>query len=156
AADAFLNTTFEQQRRSSFNFARRSLSADIARKLTPAVSVTGSYQIQRTEVFDERLSIEDQLLIDKAFPQFRLSSFSSSLIRDTRDDAVSPTTGGYASASGQMAGRTIGSQIGFAKSFFTAQAFRALPHTNRIVFASSARVGLAAGFPREAVDEQGN
>jgi outer membrane protein assembly complex protein YaeT len=156
AADAFLNATFEQQRRSSFNFSRRSLSADIARKVSRAVSVTGSYQIQRTTVFDERLTGEDLLLIDRTFPQFRLSSFSSSLIRDTRDDAVNPSTGEYASASGQFAGRAIGSQIGFAKSFFTAQAFRPLPHASRIVFASSARIGLAAGFPRETVDEQGN
>ena len=55
AADAFVNATVEQQRRSSFNFARRGVSADVARKLTRAVSVTGSYQIQRTEVFDEKL-----------------------------------------------------------------------------------------------------
>ena len=156
AADAFVNVTFEQQRRSSFNFSRRSASADIARKVTRAVSITGTYQIQRTEVFDERLDVADQLLIDRIFSKFRLSSFSSSLIRDTRDDAVDPSSGEYASASGQLAGRAIGSQIGFAKSFFTAQAFRTLPHTNRIVFASSARIGLAAGFPRESVDEQGN
>jgi outer membrane protein insertion porin family len=155
AADAFVNSTFEQQRRSSFNFSRRSLSADVARHVTPAISVTGSYQIQRTVVFDERLDKADQALVDRVFPQFRLSSFSSSLIRDTRDDAVDPVRGAYASISGQLAGRAIGSQIGFAKSFFTAQAFRALPRTNRIVFASSARVGLAAGFSREAVDEQG-
>jgi outer membrane protein insertion porin family len=155
AADAFVNVTFEQQRRSSFNFSRRSASADIARKVTRAVSITGTYQIQRTEVFDERLDVADQLLIDRIFSKFRLSSFSSSLIRDTRDDAVDPSSGEYASASGQLAGRAIGSQIGFAKSFFTAQAFRTLPHTNRIVFASSARIGLAAGFPRETVDAQG-
>ena len=35
SADAFVNTTFEQQTRSSFNFSRRSLSADVARHLTP-------------------------------------------------------------------------------------------------------------------------
>ena len=35
------------------------------------------------------------------------------------------------------------------KSFFTAQAFRTLPRTNRIVFAANARLGLATGFPRE-------
>ena len=40
------------------------------------------------------------------------------------------------------------------KSFFTAQTFRTLPHTNRIVFAGNARLGLAAGFPREAIDAQ--
>ena len=34
-ADAFVNVTFEQQTRSSFNFSRRSLSADVARHLTP-------------------------------------------------------------------------------------------------------------------------
>jgi outer membrane protein insertion porin family len=155
-ADAFINATIEQQRRSSFNFSRRSLSADIARRFARTISLTGSYQIQRTSVFDERLDEGDQLLIDRLFPNVRLSSFSSSLIRDTRNDAVDPSRGEYTSASGQLAGRAIGSQIGFAKSFFTAQAFRTVPHTNRIVFAGSARIGLAAGFPHEAVDLQGN
>jgi translocation and assembly module TamA len=157
AADAFVNATFEQQRRSSFNFSRRSLSADIARKMTRAVSITGTYQIQRTEVFDERLEDTDPLkpLIDRLFPQFRLSSFSSSLIRDTRDDAVDPSRGEYASASGQLAGRAIGSQIGFAKGLFTAQLFRPIPHSNRIVFAGNARLGLASGFPREAPGTDG-
>ena len=151
AADAFINLTFEQQRRSSFSFARRSLSADIARKLSRTLSATGSYQIQRTSVFDEQLADTDPLkpLIDRLFPQFRLSSFSSSLIRDTRDDAVDPARGHYASASGQLAGRAIGSEIGFAKAFVTAQLFHAIPHTNRIVFAGSARLGVASGFPRE-------
>jgi outer membrane protein assembly factor BamA len=58
SADAFINSTFEQQIRSSFNFARRSLSADIARHITREVSVTGSYQIQRTRVFDEKLDAQ--------------------------------------------------------------------------------------------------
>ena len=156
-ADAFINATFEQQRRSSFSFSRRSLSADIARKVSRTISATGSYQIQRTSVFDEQLDDTDPLkpLIDRLFPQFRLSSFSSSLIRDTRDDAVDPSRGEYGSISGQLAGRAIGSEIGFAKGFFTAQLFRAIPHTNRIVFAGNARLGLAAGFPREAPGTDG-
>jgi outer membrane protein insertion porin family len=158
AADAFVNATFEQQRRSSFSFSRRSLSADLARKLSRTVSITGSYQIQRTSVFDEQLADNDPTkpLIDRLFSNVRLSSFSSSLSRDTRDDAVDPSRGQYASVSGQLAGRAIGSEIGLAKSFLTAQTFHRLPHTNRIVFAGSARVGLAAGFPREATDAEGN
>ena len=155
AADAFVNTTFEQQTRSSFNFARRSLSAEIARRVTRDVSAQVSYQIQRTEVFDEGLKPEDLLVIDRIFPRVRLSSFSAAVIRDTRNDAVDPMSGAYLSANGQLAGRAIGSQIGFFKSFFTAQAFRALPHTNRVVFATSARFGLADGFPHEAADENG-
>lgn len=156
-ADAFINGTIEQQRRSSFNFSRRSVSADIARKLSGTASIAGSYQIQRTSVFDERLADDDPAkpLIDRLFPNVRLSSFSSSLIRDTRDDAVNPSRGEYMSASGQLAGRAIGSQIGFAKGFVTAQLFRAIPHTNRIVFAGNARLGVATGFPREAPGTDG-
>jgi outer membrane protein assembly complex protein YaeT len=155
-ADAFVNATFEQQRRSSFNFSRRGVSADIARKLSRTVSITGSYQIQRTSVFDEKLSADDKPLVDRLFSQFRLSSFSTSLIHDTRDDSVDPSRGEYTSVSGQLAGRAIGSEIGFAKGFVTTQLFRTIPRTNRIVFAASARIGLAAGFPRESVDAEGN
>ena len=117
--------------------------------------MSGSYQLQRTTVFDEKLGA-DQPLIDRVFSQFRLSSFSSSLIRDTRDDPVDPSRGEYASANGQLAARAIGSEIGFVKSFFTAQAFRTLPHTDRVVLAASARVGLANGFPREGVNGDGD
>jgi outer membrane protein insertion porin family len=155
SADAFVNTTFEQQTRSSFNFSRRSLSADIARHISRAVTLTGTYQLQRTRVFDERLNKDDQLLIDRVFQQFRLSSFSSAVIHDTRDDAVDPSRGGYASAIAQLAARRIGSQIGFVKSFFTAQAFRVVPGTNHVVFAGNARLGLATGFSREQVDALG-
>ena len=103
AADAFINVTFEQQIRSSFNFARRGVSADIARHLTPNVSATASYQLQRTKVFD--VSVEDQPLIDRIFSQFLLSSFSGSIIRDTRSDPVDPIAGGYLAANGQLAAR---------------------------------------------------
>ncbi len=53
AADAALTGTIEQQARTSFDFARRGISAELARRLTRAVSVIGSYQIQRTELFNE-------------------------------------------------------------------------------------------------------
>jgi len=152
-ADAFVNATFEQQTRSSFNFARQSFSADIARHITPLISVTSTYQLQRTRVFDERLGRDDQRLVDRLFPQFRLSSFSGAVIRDTRDDAVDPSRGWYTSATGQLAGRRIGSEIGFLKSVYTAQTFRVVPGTSRVVFAGNARVGLATGFPREVLDE---
>src|SRR5207245_3220381 len=60
--------------------------------------------------------------------------------------------GRYFSVNGQLAARRIGSEVGFAKSFFTAQAFRTLPHTNRIVLAGNARLGLATGFPQQTRD----
>jgi outer membrane protein insertion porin family len=146
AADAFLNVTVEQQIRSSFNFRRRSASAAIARHLTPTVSATGNYQIQRTSIFDARLDPADLPLIDRTFTQFLLSSFSASLVRDTRDDPVDPASGAYVSANGQLAAEAIGSEVGFVKSFLTAQAFRTLPSLRRVVFAGNARLGMATGF----------
>ncbi len=76
----------------------------------------------------------------------RLSSISTSLIRDTRDDQVDPRTGEYVSGNVQVAGERIGSQVGFAKSFFNAELFRAVPRLSRVVFAGNARLGLAAEF----------
>ncbi|PYR56538.1 MAG: hypothetical protein DMF91_21675 [Acidobacteria bacterium] len=152
-ADLVITGTLEQQIRSSFNFSRRGAGVQIARHLTRGVSVTGNYQIQRTKVFDVQFDLNDnqgdRLRIDRAFPQVRLSSFSTSVIDDTRDDAVNPRAGHYASANGQLAARSIGSEIGFVKSFFTAQTFRPLSHSSKIVFAGNARLGLATGFSRE-------
>jgi outer membrane protein assembly complex protein YaeT len=150
-ADAFLTGTIEQQVRSSFNFARRAFSAEVARRLTPRVSAGGNYQIQRTELFDEKITESDKLLVDRLFPQLRLSSFSSSVVRDTRDDALNPGSGNYLSANAQLAARLIGSEVGLAKSYLTAQIFRSVPRTNQIVFAASARVGTAVGFARDVM-----
>jgi outer membrane protein insertion porin family len=157
-ADAFLTGTVEQQKRTSFNFARRAFSAELARRLTSRVSVSGSYQIQRTDLFDEHIIEDDRLLVDRLFPQLRLSSFSSSIVRDGRDDALNPADGHYLSANAQLAALAIGSEVGFAKSYLTAQLFRRVPRTNQIVFAASARLGTAIGFSRDVArtDAVGN
>ena len=144
----YLTGTLEQQIRSSFNFARQSAGAGIARRLTRALSISGNYQIQRVRLFDQNISPADRLDIDRLFPQVRLSSFSATLVRDTRDDPVDPKGGNYVSANGQIAARAIGSEVGFAKSLFVAQLFRPVPHAGPVIFAGSARLGLASGFPR--------
>jgi outer membrane protein assembly complex protein YaeT len=155
-SDAFLTGTLEQQHRSSFNFARRAFSAELGRRITRTVSVSGTYQIQRTELFDEQIDPADRVPIDRLFPQVRLSSFAASIVRDTRDDLTDPTDGRFVSANGQMAGRNIGSEVGFAKSYLVGQMFRVIPHAHRAVFAGSARLGLATGFPRLTVDRDAN
>lgn len=147
-ADAFLTGTAEQQTRPSFNFARRAFSAEVARALGPALALSGNYQIERTELFDERFT-EDARLIDRLFPQVRLSSFSTSAVRDGRDDQLNPTRGHYASINLQLAARNIGSEVGFLRSFVTGQWFRRLPGGLGAVLATSARLGLANGFARE-------
>ncbi|MFN7984331.1 MAG: POTRA domain-containing protein [Vicinamibacterales bacterium] len=146
-ADFRVTGTLEQQIRSSFDFSRRSAAAELALRISPKISASGGYQIQRTRVFNQNIEQSQQLDIDRLFPKVRISSFLASLIRDTRNDAVDPTGGQYFSANGQLAGRAIGSEVGFAKSFFTAQAFRTVPRAHNVVVATSARLGAAVGFP---------
>jgi outer membrane protein insertion porin family len=149
-ADFRVTGTVEQQIRSSFNFSRRSAAAELAVRLPRNLSASGGYQIQRTRVFNQSVDPSQQRDIDRLFPNVRLSSFLGSVIRDTRNDPVDPTHGQYVSANGQLAARAIGSEVGFLKSFFTAQAFRTLPGRRGVVVAVSARVGAAVGFPSAA------
>jgi outer membrane protein assembly complex protein YaeT len=148
AADGLLTASAEQQFRSSFAYRRNAVTAQAARRLTPRVSLTGAYQIQRTELLETNVDPSLGPLIARLFSTepLRLSSFGASLVRDSRDDTVNPTTGVYLSSSGQLAALAIGSQVGYAKSFFTAQKFQKLSGANGIVLAGSARLGLAAEF----------
>src|SRR5207244_6589993 len=86
SADAFVNATFEQQIRSSFTYARQSLSADVARKLSRAISITVSYQVQRTGLVSSNVETgsDEQQLINRLFaPEpLRLASFASSIVHD--------------------------------------------------------------------------
>ncbi len=154
-ADAFFTGTLEQQRRSSFAFSRRSLNVDAGRRLTQTLSLSGTYQLQRVSVFDNGVQPQDQLLVDRLFPQVRLSSFSSSLIRSTKDDPLDPTTGTYLTVNGQVAARSIGSEVGFLKTYARGQVFRTIPHAKGTIFAANATLGFAKGLPRDVSQPDG-
>jgi outer membrane protein assembly factor BamA len=150
AVDGLITLTVEQQFRSSFNFRRKSATAEGTRKLGRGVSLIGTYQLQKTEVYDQQITNPADLsVIDRVFPKVLLSSFSLSVLRDTRNDQIAPTRGEYFSAYGQVAARALGGQVGFGKSFFRASAFRMVPRSDRVVLAGNAFLGLATGFPQQ-------
>jgi outer membrane protein insertion porin family len=151
-ADALYAATIEQQIRSTFNFSRRSLSAEVAKKLSPHISGSASYQIQRTRVFD--FNISELSVIDRVFAQVLLSSIASSVVVNTLDDAIEPGRGHYLSGNVQLAARDIGSEVGFAKSYVRGNIFHSVPRLRGIVLAGNAQLGLATGFPRDAVDPE--
>jgi outer membrane protein assembly complex protein YaeT len=151
AVDGVVSVTFEQQIRSSFTFARQRASAQASRQLTRSVGLSGGYQLERTNLLESQVDPSDQPLIDRLFAQVRLSSFSVQLFYDTRDDPVDASRGEYFTANTQLAARRIGSEVGFVKSFFTAQHFRPLRGAGGSVFAAQARLGVANGFPRDVV-----
>ena len=161
ANDATITGALEQGVRSSFNFARKGVNAELTRRLSPGVRALTRYSFSTTKIFDKGLGVEDPdedpTSIDRLFPQVRLSQFSGAISRDTRDDLVEPTRGTFLSIEGSVAARALGGQVGFMKSYGQAFWFRRLPGSRGVVFASRFALGLADGFRRiiDATDTTG-
>ncbi len=147
--DIVVSTTAERAIRTSFTFVRRAANAEALRRLSSRLSVFGRYALDSTRLFDTRISEEDQPLIDRLFPQIRLSSISSGVVWDSRDDFLDPTGGGWLSADAEIASRSLGSQVGFVKAFFQATGFRRITRVARVVLAGRIQVGVARGLERQ-------
>jgi outer membrane protein insertion porin family len=157
-ADLTLAGAIEQGVRSSFNFARKGVTAELSHRVARDMRVSGRYSFGTTRTFDERLDPEEQSRIDRIFPQVRLSALSGALVRDTRDDVAEPSSGAFLSGEASMASRSLGGQVGFLKTYLQGYWFKRLPGPRAIIFATRTSVGLADGFPRETqpADENGN
>jgi outer membrane protein insertion porin family len=145
--DGQVTAFIEQGRRSSFSFNRRGVTTDYARRLGN-FTVTGRYTFDYTKLFDERIAPEDQLLIDRLFPQVKLSKIFGGILRDSRDDVLDPQRGAVIGVDGSVAARVLGSEVGFVKTFAQGFVYRRLPG-RRVVIAAGARVGLAVGFSQD-------
>ena len=148
-ADVLLTGIVDQAIRSSFNFRTREARAETGLRLSQRYSVAGRYSIERTELFDERFTQDEAPLIDRLFPQVRLSKWSGTFIRDTRDDVLDPSNGRWFIVDADLAARSLGSQVGFAKTYLQAFSYKRLPRMRRTIVALAGRLGAAHGFPRE-------
>jgi outer membrane translocation and assembly module TamA len=147
-ADLLFTGILDQAIRSSFNFRTREVRAELGWHLTRLYSTSVRYSFQHTKLFDQVFDPQtDPVLIDRFFPQVRLSFFSHSLIRDSRDDLLDPAKGTLFAVTSDVAAKAIGSQVGFVKTFVQAFHYFRLPARRRIVLATGARVGVAHGFP---------
>ena len=152
-AELLVTGIVEQAIRTSFNFSRRIARAEVLLPLSRALTLTARYSFERNKLFDRFLrDDENPVLIDKYFPQVRISKFAASFLRDTRDDLLDASRGMTVSGDADLAARAIGSQVGFARTFVQASTYRLLPTSRRIVAAVSARLGIARGFKRPAPD----
>jgi outer membrane protein assembly factor BamA len=154
SADVLFTASAEQALRSSFNFSRRVVRAEAGQRLSRTFSVAGRYSFERTKLFDDdSVSIGDRPLIDRLFPQVRLSKLAASLIRDSRDDILDSTSGQLLIVDGNVAARAIGSEVGYVSTYIQGFTFHRLPVRRQIVAALAGRIGVAHGFPR-LVDNQ--
>ncbi len=98
--DLLLGVTSEQAVRTNFNFIRKSANAEVLRKLSDRLSFSGQYRLDFTRLFDERIASNDPILplIDRLFPQVRLSILSTGISWDRRNNPIAPTRGTLATA----------------------------------------------------------
>lgn len=147
----------EQGVRTTFNFARKGLNLELLRRVSPSIRGSVRYSFGTTRVFDEQLTDQEKVTIDRVFPQVRLSEFSGAVARDTRDDILEPQKGTLVSLDATLAARSLGSQVGFTKGLVEGFFYRNLgrPH---LVLAGGARLGLANPFRQvvTTVDDEGN
>lgn len=146
--DLLFTATAEQASRTNYNYIRRGATAEWIQSATPRLTLTGRYALDFTELFDELIPDEQQSTIDRLFPQVRLSMLSGAAFYDRRNDRLSPTRGFQLSAIGDMALRSIGSEVGFLKGFLEGSVYRSL--SARHVFAGRGQLGVARGFARTA------
>ena len=147
--DLSFTAVAEQASRSSFDFSRRQTLLEVTRRVGRRISVAARYSLGRTRLFNERIAEDDRLDIDRIYnPGLRLSSLSTSVTRNTRDDPGDPTRGMLLLMDGTLAERRLGSDVGFFRG--TAQGFTyyAPPMLRGAVVAVGARVGLVTGFPQ--------
>ncbi|MGH9203153.1 MAG: BamA/TamA family outer membrane protein, partial [Vicinamibacterales bacterium] len=148
-ADMLVTGILEQAIRSSFNFVRREARAEVGLRVSRIYSLAARYSFERTQLFDEKFLPDEKPLIDRLFPQFRLSTFSGTMLRDTRDDVLDASRGTLLLVESDLAARVVGSEVGFVKSYVQGSSFYRFPNSRRIVLALNARLGAAHGFPRE-------
>lgn len=150
-ADVLVTAVLDQAIRSSFNFRKRELRGEAGVRLSTRYSVAGRYSFEHTRLFDERFTDEEKPLIDRIFPQVRLSKFSASFIRDTRDDVLDPNRGNFLIVDSEVAARAFGSEVGFYKEYVQGFLYHRLPVRRRTIVGLGARVGAAHGFRRVVV-----
>ena len=149
-ADLLVTGLVEQARRSSFNFERREARVEAGFRLSRIYSALGFYSFQRTRLFDQRYTPDaPPPLVDRLFPEVRISKVSGSLIRDKRNDQLDPSSGTLIIVDGEIAARALGSEVGFVQTYLQSFYYRQLPAPRRVVLALGARLGAAHGFAGE-------
>ena len=155
SSDVVVTAAIEQGVRTSFNFARKGVNADMLRRLTPSIRGFGALLVQHDAHVRRTADEEEQATIDRIFPQVRLSTFSGALA--TRHAA---TTSRSASrrlperARGPWPPGADGGQVGFLKTYLQGSWFRQLPGRRPIVFATRGAIGLADGFARDCQQDR--
>ena len=144
SGDLFVSGFAEQVIRPSFDLISRGVNTELRRVIGPTMTGRLAHTYGVNRIANEQLRSEDRPLVDRLFPEVRLSTFTAGLVRDTRTDPLEPAGGSLLAVDVEASSRLIGSAVGFAKTVVQGFHYRQLP--GEAVFAAGARLGLARSF----------
>ena len=145
--DVLIQGHIEQAIRPGFDLFSRGGTAQFTRQSSLTDRTTFSYRLGKNDTTNRELNREDSNIVDRLFPDVRLSSFSGSHVRDTRDDPFEPRRGSLLGIDTEVALRAVGSEVGFSKTFLQGFIYRSIADNGRLIFAGGARLGMAWRFP---------
>ena len=155
--DLTFSTGSQRDVQTFFNFEKQFFQGNLTYRASRHLSISGQYGLEFTKLFDESIPTDQQLQIDRLFPQVRLSTLTGSVLWDRRNDPLAPSRGTLTSAQIELAPQAIGSEVGFVKAQVQVSGYRAIDAGRRFVGAARAWFGLAHGFDtRQFLDPQGN
>jgi outer membrane protein assembly factor BamA len=165
--DLLAGIVSEQGFRTNFDFVRNAANAEFLRRPTDRVNWAGRYSLSFTRLLNERFGddspddgndLNDRPVIDRLFPQVRLSVLGAGISWDRRNDPLATSRGTFVTADAEVASRSLGSEVGYIKTFLQGALFHPLDEPARTVVALRAQLGAARGFRRvvQDVDENGD
>ena len=141
----------ERAIRPSYTFVTREARAEVARQVFRDYNVSGRFSVKKAEAFDvdPNLTDEQKPIVDRLFPQVRLSKLSGSLVWNTRDNNSDPSRGAIFTGELEVAPKFLGSEVAFIKGQAELSWYRQLPIQRRTIFAVRGMLGTAHGFNTE-------
>ncbi len=113
------------------------------------LQVAYSYNFQRNHTFDRNANPDDPSAFDLTINIARLTATA---LVDTRDDLVDATRGLLLASTFEYGAAALRSDLRFAKFFFQQNYYRTLGHG--LVFATSGRLGLGAGYGQDLIQSE--
>ena len=144
SGDLLVSGFAEQVIRPGFDLISRGVNTELRRVIGSTMTARLGHTYGLNRIANEQLQSADRPLVDRLFPEVRLSTLSAGLIRDTRTDPLEPTGGALLAVDVEASSSVLGSAVGFAKTVLQGFLYRQLP--GEAVFAAGGRLGLARSF----------
>jgi outer membrane protein insertion porin family len=139
--DLFASVYYEQHQRESFGVTRQGAVLQLSTKSSLNMTYLLSFNLENVDLYDIKVS---EYLISPDERAVNLTSLSSTMVMDYRNDPFNPRNGFFLSSSIKWANSLLGSKENFLKGYFQGSFY--FPIIEDIVFALGFRLGVSHVF----------